>query len=146
MVGASSAVASLVYAETLGGWLWPILLLAVSAFLVGATFCIDLQVMPREVRVVWWGRIVRSRLAIANIDTVEVVVTESGTSLFGGYSSRSSFEGALLAGAEGDRSVGNKSVRMSTEDGSVLQVGCWQPTRFMEALNASGEMRPEVVQ
>ena len=120
-----------------GAWTLPLLVLAATAIAVGTTFSIDLLVTSGEARVVWWRLFVRHRLPVREIESIDTVLTDNLVAFFGGYNSRTSREGAVTRSMAGERSVGTMAVRIQTNDGRTVQVGCWQPTRFRAAVEAT---------
>ncbi len=78
----------------------------------------------------WWRRTV----CLDDVDNLEVVLSDYNTPLFGGWSVRDSIGGAFINDLEGDRSFGNKAVRLTLSNGRVLQVGSFKPVALCRAL------------
>ena len=81
------------------------------------------------VRPIW-----RKTVDLRTITEVEVTIADNQVEIFGGWSSRENVVSALVASVEGDRSVGNRAVRLHRSDGSFQQVGTFRPTEFVAAV------------
>ena len=73
-------------------------------------------------------------IPFGEIRSTEIVVADNLVPIFGGWNARDSLAGPLVQEVEGDRSVGNKAVRIHLDGGTFVQVGSWKPTQLVEAL------------
>jgi hypothetical protein len=79
----------------------------------------------------------QKRLAVASVVGTEVTIWDGQVGFFGGYSSRNSVGGAVIATWEGDRSVGNKAVILTLDSGKETQLGTFRPKALVAALEAA---------
>lgn len=115
---------------------WRVGLSAVAVVLV-------LPILLSVVTVVSLGRVqisigpLRRWSATADeVSEMEIVVSDHLVQLFGGWNVRTSLAGAMAATVEGDRSVGNRSVRLTLATGKIRQVGTFRPHALVAAVEA----------
>ena len=78
------------------------------------------------------------RIAIEDVASVEVVIADSQTSMFGGWEgSRGGLNGALVESVEGPQQVGNRAVRLQLRSGEVIQFATWKPAAAISAIRAA---------
>lgn len=74
------------------------------------------------------------RIPLVEIREAEIVVADNLVPMFGGWNSRAGLTGAMVRDLEGDRSVGNRAVRLHLVDGGFVQVGSWKPAQLVASL------------
>ena len=89
-------------------------------------------VMVLRVRPFW-----RKTIDLADVESVEITVADGQVEVFGGWNARESGVSALVAGVEGDRSVGNRAVVLHLRSRDrPQQVGSFQPRRLLAVIES----------
>lgn len=81
------------------------------------------------------------RIRLADVVTAEIVIADSNTTYFGGWEgSRGGLGGAVVASIEGERQLGNRSIRLVLVDGRSVQLATWRPRAALAAIRAGSHL------
>jgi hypothetical protein len=75
------------------------------------------------------------QFSTGEIVSAEIVVVDHLVPVFGGWNARNSIASAYMTELEGDRSLGNRAVRMTLQSGRIVQVGSWRPRTLLNLVS-----------